>query len=70
MNVKELTKDQKSELKITYLQELLDEVKENRNPSYGEMYEINNIIPDKDLYERYKDVEFENDDFFCTANQD
>lgn len=70
MNVKELTKEQKSELKITYLQELLDEAKENRNPSYGEMYEINNIIPDEDLYERYKDVEFENDDFFCTANQD
>lgn len=68
MNVKELTKDQKTELKITYLQELLDEAKENRNPSYGEIYEINNIISDEDIFERYKNIEFENDDFFCTAN--
>lgn len=68
MNVKELTEDQKTELKITYLQELLDEVKENRNPSYGEIYEINNIISDEDIFERYKNIEFENDDFFCTTN--
>ena len=34
MNVKELTENQKFELKITYLQEILDEAKENRNPSY------------------------------------
>lgn len=70
MNVKELNQEQKSELKITYLQELLDEAGENRNPSYGEMYEINSIIPDEDIYEKYKDVDFENDDFFCTANKD
>ena len=68
MNVKELTENQKTELKITYLQELLDEAKENRNPSYGEIYEINNIISDEDIFERYKNIEFENDDFFCTTN--
>lgn len=33
MNITELTKEQKSEPKITYLQELLDEAGENRNPS-------------------------------------
>ena len=70
MNVKELTENQKFELKITYLQEILDEAKENRNPSYGEIYEINNIISDEDIFERYKNIEFENDDFFCTVNQD
>lgn len=68
MNVKELTENQKFELKITYLQEILDEANENRNPSYGEIYEINNIISDEDIFERYKNIEFENDDFFCTTN--
>ena len=68
MNVKELTENQKFELKITYLQEILDESNENRNPSYGEICEINNIIPDEDIFERYKNIEFENDDFFCTTN--
>lgn len=34
------------------------------------MAEIDSIIPDEDIFERYKDIDFETDDFFCTANQD
>ena len=69
MNVKELTKDQKSELKWRYLDEIYQE-ETNESISLGEIAEIDNIISDEEILNEYSNYIFSDDDFFCTANQD
>lgn len=65
MNIKDLTKGQLAELKIKYLDELLMK-KENRNISYGEMANIDEIIADddEDFINEFSGYSFVNDDFF------
>lgn len=65
MNLKDLTKGQLTELKIRFLDELLMQ-EENRNISYGEMANIDEIIADddEDFVNEYSVYTFVNDDFF------
>lgn len=63
MNVKELNKEQLQQLKIRYLDELLQE-EEGRNISYGEMANIDEIVSDKVIYDLYDYTTFVNEDFF------
>ena len=65
MNIKDLTKGQLRELKIKYLDDLLQE-EENRSISYGEMANIDDIVADddKDFIETFDFYTFVNDDFF------
>lgn len=65
MELKDLTKGQLAELKIRFLDNLLME-KENRNISYGEMINIDDIIADddEDFVAEYSFYEFCNEDFF------
>lgn len=65
MNLKDLTKGQLTELKIKFLDELLMK-EENRNISYGEMANIDEIIADddEDFINEYSVYTFVNDDFF------
>ena len=55
MTINELSKEQFTELKWRYLDEIYQE-KTNESISLGEIVNIDNIISD--------------DDFFCTVNQD
>lgn len=65
MEMKDLTKGQLTELKIKYLDELLIK-KENRNISYGEMANIDEIIADddEDFINEFSGYSFVNNDFF------
>ncbi|MBQ3475843.1 MAG: hypothetical protein IJH20_06720 [Bacilli bacterium] len=63
MNVKELNKEQLQQLKIRYLDELLQE-EEGRNISYGEMANIDEIVSDKIIYDLYESTTFVDEDFF------
>lgn len=63
MNVKELNKEQLQQLKIKYLDELLQE-EEGRNISYGEMANIDEIVSDKIIYDLYESTTFVDEDFF------
>lgn len=64
MQLKDLTKGQLTELKIKYLDELLMKT-ENRNISYGEMANIDEIITDddEDFINEFSGYSFVNDDF-------
>lgn len=67
MTVYELNRDQLTELKRrTVSNEIYDT--EERTASYGELADAENI-PDEKMFEKYKGIEFSNDDFFCTAGK-
>ena len=63
MNIKDLTKGQKEELKIRYYDEKLQE-KENRTMSYYEMSIIDDLVSDEEIENEYGYISFVNDDFF------
>ena len=63
MNVKELTKGQKTELKQKYYDEKIQE-KENRTISYYEMMIIDDLVSDEEIENEYGYISFVNDDFF------
>ena len=63
MSVKDLTSEQLEQLKIQYLDNLLMET-ENRNISYGEIYNINEIVSDSIIYNLYSMYEFVEEDFY------
>ncbi len=63
MNIKELTKGQKTELKQRYYDEKLQE-KENRTSSYYEMMIIDDLVSDEEIENEYGYITFVNDDFF------
>lgn len=58
MNILELSKRQKEELK----QRLYCE--KNENVSYGELANIDELVSDKELFETYGGIDFTEDDFF------
>ena len=74
MNVQELSKEQMHELKERYLIMLADEGSfaevlgvDYDAPSYGDLADADEIVPDDVIYREYEDIFFVKDDFFCTA---
>lgn len=63
MKVQELNKEQLQQLKVRYLDELLQE-EEGRNISYGEIANIDDIVSDKIMFDLYEHIEFVEEDFF------
>lgn len=67
MTVSELTAEQMEELKQTYLTQHLLEV-EDREPSYNELANAADIVPDWIIFDAYGGTVFYNDDFFCSCS--
>lgn len=72
MDVRELNRDEITELKQSYLTKLADEgsYAEVMNCDYDEpsMHDIANadeIVPDDVIFREYEGVQFVKDDFFC-----
>lgn len=75
MTIKDLSKDQLHELKECYLMKLADEGTfaevmgvDYDAPSYGDLADADEIVPDDVIEREYEGVCFVEDDFFCTAN--
>ena len=75
MEVRELSKDQLLELKQNYLSKLADEGSyaeicdvDYNEPSYWDMANADEIVPDDVIFREYEGVHFVMDDFFCTAS--
>ena len=75
MTIKELSKDQLHELKERYLMKLADEGTfaevigvDYDAPSYGDLANADEIVPEDVIEREYGNVTFVADDFFCTAN--
>ncbi len=75
MDVHELSRDQIVELKCNYLTKLADESSyaevlncDYNEPSYWDLANADDIVPDDVVFREYEGVCFVNDDFFCTAN--
>lgn len=71
MKVTELNKEQMTELKLGYLSELVNEGTfaevlgvDYDEPTWGDLANVNNLIPDDLIIEHYDGVEFTEDDFF------
>lgn len=62
MTVSELTREQLVQLKQSYLTEHLLEV-EDREPSYGELADADEIVPDAIIFEAEAATVFSPDDF-------
>ena len=74
MNVTELSREQLTELKCNYLEQLADEGSfaevldvDYNEPSYSDLANADEIVPDDVIFWNYEGVCFVNDDFFCTA---
>ena len=75
MDVLQLSKDQLLELKQRYLTELADEGSyaevldvDYNEPSYWDLANADDIVPDDVIFKNYDGVDFVKDDFFCSAN--
>ena len=74
MDIRELSKDQMHELKERYLMKLADEGSfaevldvDYNEPSYGDLTNADEIVPDDVIFREYEGICFVPDDFFCTA---
>lgn len=74
MDVHDLSRDQLVELKQNYLSELADEGSfaevmdcDYNEPSYWDLANADDIVPDDVVYRQFEGTHFVNDDFFCTA---
>ena len=75
MNVRELSREQMHELKEAYLTKLADEGTfaevlgvDYDEPSYGDLANADKIVPDDVIEREYGNTWFEEEDFYCTAN--
>jgi hypothetical protein len=68
MTVYELNRDQLIELKQAYITEKNDEVGEGT--SWAEIAAVDDVISDKEIFERYEGYTFTNDDFYCTVGRE
>lgn len=59
MSVKELTREQLTQLKEQYY------IENNNNVSYGELASINELVSDTEIFERYEHITFVAEDFLC-----
>ena len=64
MDVRELNREQLTELKQNYY---CHELHEDEGVSYGELAAIDELVSDEEVFEFYEGTSFCNDDFFCTA---
>ncbi len=60
MSVEELPREAIQELKQRYYAEKYD-----KDLSYGELADIDNIVSDEEVFDEYGDTNFTEDDFFC-----
>ena len=74
MLVQELSREQLIELKQRYLTQLAEEgnyaavlVVDYDEPSYNDLANADEIVPDDVIFVAYEDTDFTSDDFFCTA---
>lgn len=67
MTVRELNRDQLTELKQRMVDDEINEA-EGRSASYGELAEAESV-PDEKVFEKYEGIRFSNDDFSCTAGK-
>ena len=74
MDVTELTREQLVELKCYYMEMLANEgtfaevmERDYDEPSYADLAEADDIIPDEVIFRNYEGVYFVDDDFFCSA---
>lgn len=74
MNVTELSREQLTELKQYYLEQLADEGSyaevldvDYNEPSYSDLANADEIVHDDVIFWNYEGVCFVHDDFFCTA---
>lgn len=65
LTVKDLNREQLSELKVNYLS---GKVNDNCL-SYEEILKINEIVSDKKMFEVYADTVFYEEDFFCSVGE-
>lgn len=63
MNIKELTREQLTELKCNYYTEQLENT--NESPSYYELANIDDFVSDDEIFQAYDGIIFTKDDFFC-----
>ena len=61
MSVYELSKNQLIELKQNYLCEV------QKNVSYGELCDADNIISDEESFQTYSCTDFSSEDFMCAC---
>ena len=65
MTVYDLNRDQLAELKQRYYAD-----KTGEDLSYDEIYRIDELVSDHEIYEAYEGTDFVNDDFFCSAGEE
>jgi hypothetical protein len=63
MSVHELTSDQRTELKLFMLEDVLGE-----QPSWGDLANVDDIVSDERMMEEYEGVCFTDEDFFCSCS--
>lgn len=73
MNVRELSREQMHELKEAYLTKLADDGTfaevlgvDYDEPSYEDLSNADDIVPDDVIFREYDGIDFVSDDFFCT----
>lgn len=64
MTVKELNRDELTELKQRYYSE------KHNNVSYSELVSINELVTDNEIFRKYENTEFTLEDFFCSSNDE
>lgn len=74
MDVHDLSRDQLIELKQNYFTELVNEGtfaevvgRDYDEPSWWDLANADDIVPDDVIFRNYEGIHFVNDDFFCTA---
>lgn len=74
MDVHDLSRDQLIELKQNYFAELVNEGtfaevvgRDYDEPSWWDLANADDIVPDDVIFRNYECTHFTNDDFFCTA---
>ena len=74
MDVLELSREQLIELKQDYLEQLANEGTfaevldvDYDEPSYWDLANADDIVPDDVIFRQYEGVDFVTDDFFCSA---
>ena len=77
MNVYDLSREQLIELKCDYMSELVNEGifaeitgRDYDEPSYEDIANADEIVPDDVIFRNYEGVEFVPDDFFCSAGEE